>query len=145
MYRHHTVTRHLYLLCCITDTCAIHLPTSELSSNFSVYANTSSPTHHRSHSVTHTLSHTVWTELVLVWKWIHRLQLAQWHGSGARSLSSLPSPPLPPAVNYYLAVAAPPLVYRGTYWYGTAFDHHARSRSSASIAFADPASAGSHG
>jgi len=55
----------------------------------------------------------------------------------------LPSPPLPPPVNYYLAAAAPPLVYRGTYCYGTAFDHHALSRSAASIAFADPARAGS--
>jgi len=56
----------------------------------------------------------------------------------ARSLSWLPSPPLPlplpPAINY-LSVATPPLVYR-------AFDH-AHSTSPASIAFADPARAGS--
>jgi len=51
----------------------------------------------------------------------------------ARSLSWLPSPPLPPAINY-LSVATPPLVYR-------AFDH-AHSMSPASIAFADPALAG---
>jgi len=54
----------------------------------------------------------------------------------ARSLSWLPSPPLPlpPAINY-LSVATSPLVYR-------AFDH-AHSMSPASIAFADPSRAGS--
>jgi len=38
----------LYLLCC-TDTCVIHLHTSELSSNTSVYTNTPSPTHRHPH------------------------------------------------------------------------------------------------
>ena len=40
-WRHTRVHTVLYN----TDTCAIHLPTSELSSNSSVYANTPSPTY----------------------------------------------------------------------------------------------------
>jgi len=69
--------------------------------------------YYRHHSVTHTLSHTVWTELVLDWKW--------WDSSGRCAASC-------------------------TYWSGTVsvcFDHHALSRSPASIASADPARAGS--
>jgi len=45
-----------------TDTCAIHLPTSELSSNSSVYANAPSHTHRHPHSVTNMPSHT-WSHM----------------------------------------------------------------------------------
>jgi len=40
-----------------TDTCAMHLPTSESSSNYSVYANAPSPTYRHPHTFTDSVTH----------------------------------------------------------------------------------------